>query len=172
MIVLCSVKNKNKIKNRKKLFVQKEIIIHFNMYVYIHTYRYIYTHKHNGIYIHTMVHVYIYIYTQCIYTYIYTHESESASCSVMSDSLRPHGLYSPWNSPGQNMEWVAFPFSRGSFWPRNQMRVSCIAGRFFSNWAIRGAHIHTYNRILLNHEKEWYNAICGIMDGSRDNHTE
>ena len=24
------------------------------------------------------------------------------SCSVMSNSLRPHGLYSPWNSPGQN----------------------------------------------------------------------
>ena len=22
--------------------------------------------------------------------------------SVVSDSLRPHGLYSPWNSPGQN----------------------------------------------------------------------
>ena len=27
---------------------------------------------------------------------------ESESCSVISDSLRPHGLYSPWNSPGQN----------------------------------------------------------------------
>ena len=27
---------------------------------------------------------------------------ESESLSVMSDSLRPHGLYSPWNSPGQN----------------------------------------------------------------------
>ena len=24
------------------------------------------------------------------------------SCSVMSDYLQPHGLYSPWNSPGQN----------------------------------------------------------------------
>ena len=24
------------------------------------------------------------------------------SCSVVSDSLRPHGLYSPWNSPDQN----------------------------------------------------------------------
>ena len=24
------------------------------------------------------------------------------SCSAVSDSLRPHGLYSPWNSPGQN----------------------------------------------------------------------
>ena len=27
---------------------------------------------------------------------------ESISCSVMSNSLRPRGLYSPWNSPGQN----------------------------------------------------------------------
>ena len=27
---------------------------------------------------------------------------ESESHSVGSDSLRPHGLYSPWNSPGQN----------------------------------------------------------------------
>ena len=24
----------------------------------------------------------------------------SKSCSVMSDSLQAHGLYSPWNSPG------------------------------------------------------------------------
>ena len=29
-------------------------------------------------------------------------EMKSVSCSVVSDSLRPHGLYSPWNSPGQN----------------------------------------------------------------------
>ena len=35
-------------------------------------------------------------------TFILTELSESESCSVMSDSLRPHGLYSPWNSPGQN----------------------------------------------------------------------
>ena len=28
--------------------------------------------------------------------------SESESHSVMSDSLGPHGLYSPWNSPGEN----------------------------------------------------------------------
>ena len=30
------------------------------------------------------------------------------SCSVMSDSLLPHGLYTPWNSPGQNIG-VPFP---------------------------------------------------------------
>ena len=31
-----------------------------------------------------------------------TSESERESRSVVSDSLWPHGLYSPWNSPGQN----------------------------------------------------------------------
>ena len=30
---------------------------------------------------------------------------ESESCSVMSNSLQPHGLSSPWNSPDQNT-WV------------------------------------------------------------------
>ena len=35
------------------------------------------------------------------------------------------------------LEWVACPFSRGSFWPRNWTKVSCIVGRFFTNWAIR-----------------------------------
>ena len=29
-------------------------------------------------------------------------KGESESLSVTSDSLGPHGLYSPWNSPGQN----------------------------------------------------------------------
>ena len=99
-------------------------------------------------------------------------------CSIwIIDSLWPHGLYSPWNSPGQNtgvgslsllqgifptqgsnpglphcrwllyqlshkrspgiLEWVAYPFSRGSSWSRNRTGVSCIVGRFFTNWAMR-----------------------------------
>ena len=29
-------------------------------------------------------------------------KSESEICSVMSDSLQPHGLYSSWNSLAQN----------------------------------------------------------------------
>ena len=106
-------------------------------------------------------------------------EGESESRSVTSNSLRPHWLYSPWTSLGQNigvgrlsllqgifstqgsnqdlphcrhilcqlshngspriLEWVAFPFSRGYSWPRNWTRVSCIAGRFFTNWALREA---------------------------------
>ena len=97
----------------------------------------------------------------------------------MSDSLWLHGLYSPWNSTGQNtgedslsllqgifptqglipgllhcrriiyqlshkgspriLEWVAYPISSRSSWPRDQTGVSCIAGGFFTNWAMRQA---------------------------------
>ena len=35
------------------------------------------------------------------------------------------------------LEWVAFPFSKGSSQPRDWTQVFCIAGRFFTNWAIR-----------------------------------
>ena len=108
----------------------------------------------------------------------------SESRLVMSDSLRPHGLYSPWISSGQNtgldslsllqgicptqgsnpglshcrrilyqlshkgspkiLEWVAYCFSSGSSQPRNWMGVSCIAGRFFTNWVIREARTVLY----------------------------
>ena len=37
------------------------------------------------------------------------------------------------------LKWVAYPFSRGSSWPRNGTRVSRITGRFFTKWAIREA---------------------------------
>ena len=37
------------------------------------------------------------------------------------------------------LEWIAFPFSSGPSQPRNWTRVSCIAGGFFTNWAIREA---------------------------------
>ena len=37
------------------------------------------------------------------------------------------------------LEQVAIPFSRGSYWPRDQTWVSCIAGRFFTVWATREA---------------------------------
>ena len=42
--------------------------------------------------------------------------------SVVSDSLQPQGLYSPWNSRGRILEWVTFVFSRGSSWPRIEPR--------------------------------------------------
>ena len=119
--------------------------------------------------------------------------SESESHPVVSDSLWPHGLYSPWNSPGQNtgvgrlsllqgifstlgtsnsglphcrqilyqlshtgskitLEWVSYRFSSRSACPRNQTTVPCIAGGFFTNWAIREAHSvsssHQFTKVI------------------------
>ena len=37
------------------------------------------------------------------------------------------------------LEWLAYPFSSRSSQSRNQTGVSCIAGGFFINWAIREA---------------------------------
>ena len=37
------------------------------------------------------------------------------------------------------LEWVATSFSKGSSQPRDQTRVSCTAGRFFTDWATREA---------------------------------
>ena len=53
------------------------------------------------------------------------------SCSVVSDSLQPHGpttLLRPWNFPGRVLERVAISFSRGSSWSRDRTWVSRTVG--------------------------------------------
>ena len=55
-------------------------------------------------------------------------QTESKNYSVISNSLRPHRLYSPRNSPTRILEGVAFPFSRWSSQPRDWTHVSRIAG--------------------------------------------
>ena len=42
------------------------------------------------------------------------------------------------------LEWVAFPFSRGSSRPRDWTGVPCIAGGFFTTWAIREAKSYRF----------------------------
>ena len=49
-------------------------------------------------------------------------------CSLTGSSV--HGILQ-----ARILEWVAFPFSRGSSQPRDQMQVSCTAGRFLTIWA-------------------------------------
>ena len=58
--------------------------------------------------------------------------------SPMSPALAG-GSFTTSTPMGSPLEWVAYPFSSVSSWPRNQTGVSCIAGRFFTNWAIREA---------------------------------
>ena len=61
------------------------------------------------------------------------------SDSVVSHSLRPHGLYPtrhlcPWILQARTLEWVAMPSCRGSSQPKDQKHLSCgpcPAGGFF-----------------------------------------
>ena len=67
----------------------------------------------------------------------YLYESETVTCSVVSNSLQRHGLQPtsllcPQDSPGKILEWAPIPFSRGSSQQRDQTWVSFIAGRFFT----------------------------------------
>ena len=66
-------------------------------------------------------------------------KKESESRSVMSDSLQPCELYSPWNSPGQNTGVDSLSLSRRSPQPRDRIQISHIAGGFFTSWATREA---------------------------------
>jgi len=54
---------------------------------------------------------------QAFFNFDSEHDSESGSesCSVVPNSLRPHGLYIPWHSPGQNTGVGSFSLLQGIF---------------------------------------------------------
>ena len=54
----------------------------------------------------------------------------SESSSVVSDALRPHGLYGPWNSPGQNTGVGSLSLLQGIV---PTQRSDLIAGRFITS---------------------------------------
>ena len=55
------------------------------------------------------------------------------------------------------LEWVAYSFSSGSSRLRNRTGVSCIAGRFFTNWDIGEASLpcHSSNTLDIFPLKSW-----------------
>ena len=57
---------------------------------------------------------------------------DPVDCSLPGSSI--HGTFQ-----ARVLEWGAISFSRGSSQPRDRTRVSCPAGRFFTDWAIREA---------------------------------
>ena len=72
------------------------------------------------------------LYTVKGFSIVNEEESDSESHSVMSDSLRPHGLYSPWNSLGQNTGMGSLSLLQRIFPTQGLNPVSRIAGRFFT----------------------------------------
>ena len=70
-------------------------------------------------------------------TFSFWESDVSESRSVVSNSLWPHGLYTSWNSLGQNTEVGSLSLLQGIF-PTQELnftQVSCIAGRFSASWA-------------------------------------
>ena len=70
------------------------------------------------------------------------------SCQTLCDPLVcvVHGILQ-----ARILEWVAFPFSRGSSQPREQTQVSRIAGRFFTSWTKRESPIYkSFNKASLS----------------------
>ena len=65
--------------------------------------------------------------------------SDVKSYSVVSNSLWPCGYSDQVILQARILEWVTFPFSRGSSQARNQTQVSHIEGGFFTSWATREA---------------------------------
>ena len=64
-------------------------------------------------------------------------------CSPLGSSV--HGILQ-----ARILEWVAIPFLRVSSQPRDWTQVSCIAGRFFTIWATKEAHITAYTMYKKN----------------------
>ena len=87
--------------------------------------------------------------------------------SVMFNSLRPMDYSLPGSSvrgilQARILECIAISFSRGSSWPRTQIWVSCIAGRFFTDWATKEA----LSRLHLNRitSQRFYIQILSSWD--------
>ena len=55
---------------------------------------------------------------------------KSLSCVRLCEPMdyRVHGILQ-----AKILEWVAFPFSRGSSQPKDQTQVSCVTGEFFTS---------------------------------------
>ena len=93
------------------------------------------------------------------HTFIYGHESES--CSVVSDSLPPHGRHGILQA--RILEWIVFLFSRRVSQPKDWTQVSCIAGRLFTSWATTEARVGSLSLlqgIFLTQESNWGLLHC------------
>ena len=67
-------------------------------------------------------------------------KSSPDSCNPMDWSLTGSSIHRIFQA--RILEWSAISCSRGSSWPRDRTRVSCTAGRFFTNWATgQGSHL-------------------------------
>ena len=85
------------------------------------------------------------------------------SCPTLCDPIDSSLLGSsvPGILQARILEWVAISLSRGSSWSRGQTSVSCIAGRFFTDWTMRDSVMFN-GQILKANSNFWICKITGI----------
>ena len=92
-----------------------------------------------------------YVYFKCFQHFLPSHlysqnlSIPPSSCCYLVSTLRPsvcdhvnystaafsvHGISQAWL-----LEWVVFPFSRGSSWPKDPTHIACIGRYFLYHWA-------------------------------------
>ena len=75
------------------------------------------------------------------YRYSATFLWKSESHSVVSNYLQPHGLYSPWNSPGQNTGMGSFSLLQGMFPTQGLNLGLCMAVKILDYLSHQGSPI-------------------------------
>ena len=80
----------------------------------------------------------------------------TSSCLTLCDPLdcSPPGSSVRGILQARIPEWLAIPFPRRSSWPRDRNPVSCIAGRFFTIWAIRPKNDECWNSLTIKKKKK------------------
>ena len=63
----------------------------------------------------------------------------------------------------QILEWVAYPFCRGSSQPKNWTWVACFAGGFFTSWTTREAQAIKEFLLRLEQPKGGHNQIYVLL---------
>ena len=94
----------------------------------------------------------------------------SFSSLVVSNSLWPHGLQPvrllcPWDFPGKNPGVGCDSLLQGVFPTHGSNSHLCIAGRFFTIWAIREAH-NSYLKCVVITITKWYLYLKYINMGA------
>ena len=95
----------------------------------------------------------------------------SESCSVVSDSLQPHGLYSLWNSPGQNTAVGSLSLLQGTVpnqgWNPGLLHCRQILYQLShkgSPYIYTYTNIHIYNYIQFPDSSDGKQSACNVGD--------
>ena len=106
----------------------------------------------------------------CVFVFVQSLESCPVLCNPMycsSPGSSVHGI-----SQARILEWVAISYFRGSSGPRDWRPVSCIAGRFFTTWAIRECteapktkyiHIFTYSKSQRRNKNQNWSEVGRLL---------